>query len=74
MTIKTIPRLARLIELAKAICHVIELAGPTIRQFVPEADRQRYDDALAGIIAGCAVIRSIEYQDGRVEFELPWGE
>ncbi len=74
MAIKRIPRLAQLIKLAKSICDVIEAGGPVIRQFVPDEDKQRYDDALLAILSACAVLRSIAYEDGRVSVELPWGE
>jgi hypothetical protein len=72
--IRNVPRLAKLIRLARAICDAIEVARDPIRQFVPADRRVDYDQALDQIVAGCAVIRSIAYNDGRVSVELPWGE
>lgn len=73
-TIRNVPRLAKLIKLAVAICDVIEVARDPIRRFVPTDRHVDYDAALDQIMAGCAVIRSIAYQDGRVSVDLPWGE
>jgi hypothetical protein len=69
----TIPKLAKLLRLAIALCDVIHLAGPRIRDFVPENKQTDYDNALSAILAACDVLRAISYLDSDPGTNPPFG-
>lgn len=69
----TVPRLAKLLKLAVALCDVIAIAGPRIREFVPTDKQADYDNALSAILAACDVLRAINYLDNDPGTNPPFG-
>lgn len=65
--------LAKLISTMKTICKVIALFGPGIKEFVPEANKTDYQNALDSILSACAVLQAIDYQDSSAGTSAPWG-
>jgi hypothetical protein len=70
---RTIPKLAKLLRLLIAVCDVIAIAGPKIREYVPEGSKTDYDNALSAILGACDILRAIDYIDAWPGTNPPFG-
>jgi len=66
--------LSTLVLVLKKTCAVLAVARAPVRRFVPEGSLTAYDNACDAIMAGCEVIRAIEFADDVVGTTAPWGE
>ena len=65
--------LAKLVSAMITLCKIVDVFGPSIRQFVPEGSLAAYDSALTAITSSCDVIRGIAYMDTSGGTNPPWG-
>jgi hypothetical protein len=68
-----IPLLPKLIKALIKVCKVIQASNMLIREFVPDAYKTPYDNAIEAILTACDVIRNIPYGDTDPDTNVPWG-